>query len=413
MPSGPERPVAPRLAPAPSDPAQSNSAQSDPGYPRRILLFTPSAEGGIAHCAHYQAEELQRRGIAVTMLCSTAYPWRQDDVSYRQLRLLPHIPGRGLLPRIRRQLAAIGRQWRLAWRIVRERADLVLLEANTEYYALAWAWPHLLLRALGVTYLATFHDPVRQVRYGLPWLHRLELWLFYRTLSGGLIHSEPPREAWIPHWLRLEVVPHGPFLHQARIAPPFDLRTRLGIGPDRFVLLAFGLICDYKNLDLLIAALPTAPRVELVVAGRVKSARERDTAFYRAQAEHLGVADRLHIVEGFIPEDEVAAYFAAADAVALTYSRSFVSQSGVLQLATLWEKPVLASGGEGPLGGTVLDHDLGVFVEPDSPSAVAAGLQTLCSGHRSYTAQLRRYTRNVSWAQNIDGLLRLINQLKS
>lgn len=383
-----------------------------PPLPGRIFLYVSSVEGGIGHYAHYQAEELARRGVAVTMLCSAAFPWPQDQVSYRQIRRLPRIEGKGAVARVRRFLAVIGNHWRLAWHIARERANLVLLEANTEYYALLWIWPHLLLRALGVTYLAVFHDPARQVRYGSRLLHRVELCAFYRSLSGGLIHGPLPPGAWVPPWIALEPVPHGPFPHQGANPPAFDLRQRLGIPPDRFVLLAFGLIADYKNLDLLIAALPAAPQVDLVIAGMVKSGRERPAAFYRDLAREHGVETRVHLVEHFVPETDVSAWFRGADGVALTYAGNFVSQSGVLQLAALWGKPVLASSGDGPLRQAVERFGLGPFVEPDSCSAVAAGLQLLVSKAPDYAANFRNYNDNTSWEANIEGLLRLIARVR-
>jgi glycosyltransferase involved in cell wall biosynthesis len=381
------------------------------GLPRRALMYVVSVHGGITHHSHYQAEELARRGVDVTMLCSEAYPWAQSDAPYRQLRVFPEIPRGGLMARIGRFLAVIGNHWRLAWEIMRLRPDLVLLEANTEYFALLWIWPHLLLRALGVTYVANFHDPVRKVRYGSRWLHRLELGSLYATLRGGLIHGAPPAEAWIPRWIRMEVVPHGPFPHQAAAGATFDLRELLGIAQGQFVLLAFGLITDYKNLDLLIEAVAATPQADLVIAGAAKTSGERPVQYYRDLAASRGVADRVHIIDRFIPEADVAAYFAGADAAALTYRREFVSQSGVLQLAVLWEKPILASSGEGPLREAVTGYGLGIFVEPDDQVALTAGLQRLIAGPGPDHDAFVRYNAASSWHANIDGLARLLRRI--
>jgi len=392
--------------------AGAEPATPAPPLPHRMLLYVSSVEGGITHCCHYQAEELQARGVDVTMLCGKAYPWQQDQVSYRQLRRFPRIVGKGFTARLRRFLAVLGNHWRLAWHVARERPDVVLLEANTEYFSLLWIWPHLLLRALGVTYIANFHDPVRKVRYGMPRLHGLELALFYRILRGGLIHGEVPAEAWIPRWIALEVVPHGPFPHLASQPVPFDLRERLGIGPDRFVLLSFGLVTDYKNLDLLIEAAARVEGVDLVIAGKVKSSGERTIASYRDAAALHGVADRVHFVEGFIPEAEIPAYFNAADAVALTYQREFVSQSGVLQLAVIWQKQVLASSGPGPLQDAVSRFDLGIFVEPDSVDSATKGLESLRFSPRDRRENFNRYDAETAWSANIDGLARLLNRVR-
>jgi len=377
----------------------------------RILLATSSTEGGIAHCAHYQAEELQRRGVAVTMVCSEAFPWPQDRASYRQVRCLRQVNGAGPKARIARRIQAVANHWRIAWHTARSGARLVLLDSNTEYFAFLWAWPHLLLRALGVRRLAVFHDPLRQVRYGSAALHRAELWLFYRTLDGGLIHGDPPAGAWLPRWLDLEVVPHGPFLHQVDAPPAFDLRRELGIGPDRRLILSFGMICDYKNLDLLIAAMAAVPEADLVVAGKVKSARERAVGEYREMARRHGVEGRVHFVERYVPEDEVSAFFAPADVGALTYNAGFVSQSGVLQLAAAQGKTVLASSGDGPLRETVTRFGLGEWVPPGDAVALAAGMQRLLREPYDRSAAIAAYNASVSWEQNIDGLIRLARRL--
>ncbi|MES2491754.1 MAG: glycosyltransferase [Pseudomonadota bacterium] len=376
-------------------------------------MYVPSVHGGISHHSHYQAEELSRRGVDVTMLCSTAFPWRQDQVPYRQLRRFPDIARGGLRARIGRFLAVIGNHYRLAWHVIRQRAPVVLLEANTEYFALLWAWPHLLLRLLGVTYIANFHDPLRKVRYGSARLHQFELQALYRILQGGLIHGDPPGAARLPDWIRLEIVPHGPFPHFAAAPPPFDLRQRLGIPADRFVLLAFGLIVDYKNLDLLIEAVARVPQIDLVIAGKAMTSAARPAQHYRELAESRGIAGRVHIVEQFVPEMEVAAYFAAADAVALTYRGDFVSQSGVLQLAASWKKPVLASSGEGPLRQTVTKYRLGEFVAPDNVDAIIAGLDRLMTQTPAAPDNFDRYNAAASWTANIDGLCRLLTALQT
>ncbi len=381
------------------------------GLPQKVLMYVVSVHGGISHHSHYQAAELARRGVDVTMLCSKAYPWPQADTAYRQMRVFPEIARGGLKTRVARFLAMNGNHWRLAWEIVRQRPELVLLEANTEYFALLWIWPHLLLRALGVTYVANFHDPVRKVRYGSRWLHRLELGSLYATLRGGLIHGAPPAEAWIPRWIRMEVVPHGPFPHQADGEVTFDLRDRLGIPQGRFVLLAFGMITDYKNLDLLIEAVAETADTDLVIAGSVKTSGDRPAQFYRDLATSRGVADRVHIVEQFIPEADVVSYFAGVDAVALTYRREFVSQSGVLQLAVLWEKPILASSGDGPLRAAVTDYGLGIFVEPDDQAALTIGLQRLIAAPVASGEGFARYTAASSWQANIDGPARLLRAI--
>lgn len=196
-----------------------------------------------------------------------------------------------------------------------------------------------------------------------------------------------------------------------RSAPPYDLRAKLRIPRDSFLLLSFGYIADRKNQHLLVEAVSRLPGASLVIAGPQMSRRNRPPEFYRELAEKLGCADRVHVVHAFIEDAEVPAYFAAADAVALTYDGGFLSQSGVLQIAGQWDKPVLASGGEGVLKDTIQKHDLGLFVTPDNADAVEAGLAFLMADRHDRSAGFAAFRDSASWAANVDGLLGLLREI--
>ena len=171
-------------------------------------------------------------------------------------------------------------------------------------------------------------------------------------------------------------------------------------------------MADRKNLALLIAALAEAPGVHLLVAGTANRSSGKQVADYRRLADQAGLADRVHFDERFIPDADIPAYFAAADIVALTYSRGFVSQSGVLQHAAAFRRPVLVSCGPGPLRETMEHFALGELVEPDSISAIAAGLSRMLAEPVDRAAAFAAYARTASWEANVDQLLALIDDLR-
>lgn len=375
----------------------------DRGY---VLFYAPSPLGGIAVHVHYQARELARRGYTVEVLCRPDFYRAQAGSGYRQRRRLIAVRGSGIVAKLGRMLAEIANRHILAWTILHRRPLFVVWEANSEYFSPAWFAPLWLLRRLGgVVTLANFHDPLRARNRGPRWFHDLTVRLAYAPLDGGLIHGPAPPGAWLPPRLTLREAPFGPFDELRSGAPSFDLRARLGIAADAFVLLAFGHIADRKNLDLAIAALAQVPEVHLVIAGPDASGRDRPASFHAAEAERLGVVDRVHLLTGFIPEADISAYFAAADAIALTYRGDFVSQSGVLQIAALWDRPLLASGGAGPLIDTVAQFGVGLVIEPDSIPAIVAGLTMLVAGRPDLASNFARYRATTSWAVNIDRML--------
>lgn len=375
---------------------------------RRVLVFAPSSFGGMAQHTHYQARELASRGFEVTVLCRSDFFKTPTPQTYVQQRHLLTVAGSSLPARLLRAASVVVNWYVLAWWIVCLRPWFVLWEANSEYYAAMWAWPHILLRAVGVVSIANFHDPVRARGSRPSWWHKLTLALAYAPLRGGLIHGPVPAGAGITPRLVMREAPFGMSDDLVADRTRIDIRQAYGIPREAFVLLSFGHVADRKNLDKVIAALPPSPGCHLLVAGSVTSSADRPVDFYRELAGFLGVSERVHFAKGFIAEAEIASYFAAADVVCLTYRRDFVSQSGVLQIAALWDKPVLASGGDGPLRHVVERFGLGITIEPDSAEAIAEGVQRLRREVCSRAEAFARYRATTSWSVNIDRLLEVV-----
>ena len=174
------------------------------------------------------------------------------------------------------------------------------------------------------------------------------------------------------------------------------------------VFLAFGFIRDNKNLNLVIRALVENPSAVLVVMGRAQSKKDKPLEFYRNLAAELGVQDRVKFFDGFVPDEKLASYFAAADVVVLTYDGSFHSQSGVLNVAARARRPVLASAGESPLKDCVQRFQLGVFVEPDDLGALQKGMKMVASDEWRVMGggpDWEGYEAFASWDVNVQKIL--------
>lgn len=263
--------------------------------------------------------------------------------------------------------------------VLSHRPNAVLLASYCEYLSPIWVWLQLFAaKALGVTFIAVLHDPVRNFVVGPLWWHKLSVQMAYWPLSAAFVHQKPPPEAEIPSKVRVYEVPHGLFPVGKPTRSREDFRKEWGITEGAVVFLSFGFIRDSKNLDLLIRALPDNPAACLIVAGRVQSESvNKPVAFYEKLARDLGVSQRVKFIVKFIPDEDIVSYFQAADVVSLTYSASFRSQSGVLNTAAHVDKPLLASCGPGPLGDCVKKFDLGEFVAPDDAQAVFVGMARL------------------------------------
>ncbi|MEX1138011.1 MAG: glycosyltransferase [Bacteroidota bacterium] len=146
-------------------------------------------------------------------------------------------------------------------------------------------------------------------------------------------------------------------------------RRKLGI-PHRRIVLFFGYIRRYKGLDTLLEALPFLRKtldVHLLVVGEFY----HDEQIYRKLIYDLGIGDNVTVVSEYVPNDRVGQYFSAADVVVLPYRSA--TQSGIVQIAYQFDKPVIAT----DVGGLseVVRHDVtGYIVPPENPAALASAV---------------------------------------
>ena len=180
-------------------------------------------------------------------------------------------------------------------------------------------------------------------------------------------------EAFLPRFAADEFAP----------APPAEAvaaeRARLG-SPD-LLLLFFGAVRPHKGADLAVEALSRvdpALDVKLVIAG---VCWDGGTAL-RAQIARLGLEDVVEIRDRFVPHDEAALLFCAADASLLPYRSA--TQSAVVQQSFAYGTPVIATA-VGGLPAAVCHGRDGLLCDPDDPDAIARAIEEL-AGRRAALA---------------------------
>lgn len=167
------------------------------------------------------------------------------------------------------------------------------------------------------------------------------------------------------------VIPHG----VERRATPVRAEARRALGlDDRLVVLCFGFVAPYKGLEAVLEAgqIVGADTAQVVIAGgphpRLAASGDR-----YAQDLESAWAGRGARFTGWVPEADVARWFAAADVAVFAYPAPF-SSSGALALAFAHGTPVLLSPA---LAGCVdAPADL---TAPADPVELAARLSSLTS----------------------------------
>lgn len=192
---------------------------------------------------------------------------------------------------------------------------------------------------------------------------------------------------------KVELMPHPLYDHFGDPLPMDQARERLNLPKDAKVLLFFGLIRDYKGLDLLLAAFDSLdPSFHLVIAGEPYGPFGK----YRELIDHNRNRERIHVHDRFIPDGDVPLFFSAADAVVLPYRSA--TQSGITAIAYHFGVPVVATD-VGGLKEALHDDRGGVLVPDVSPTAIAQGIKELFSRDvRVLRANLAAMRHELSWA---------------
>lgn len=225
----------------------------------------------------------------------------------------------------------------------------------------------LLAKLLGLKVVITAHDVQSFVeRLSVPWMSRAAYRLSDRIIAQSRVSERELETVLAEPESKIDMIPHGDYRRFIGGVPSQEeARSRIGVPDNAKVLLFFGQIKEVKGLDVLLDAMPGVireqPETVLVVAGKVW---KDDFRRYERQIEDLGISENCVLHIRYIPDEEVASYYAAADAVVLPYRRIY--QSGVLLMAMSYGKPVIVSGIEG-MTEVVRDGSNGhVFPDGDS-----------------------------------------------
>jgi glycosyltransferase involved in cell wall biosynthesis len=182
-----------------------------------------------------------------------------------------------------------------------------------------------------------------------------------------------------------------------------EARRRLEV--EGRVLLFFGLVRAYKGLKTLLAAYArVADKLDatLLVVGEFYESRKP----YDALIESLGIAKRTRVIDRYIPDDEVALYFSAADVVVLPYKAA--TQSGITQTAFAFECPVIVTA-VGGLPDVVENGVTGYVVPPDDPVALGDAIERFFAGDDAtqMRSAIRSQSDRFSWSGCARALFRL------
>jgi hypothetical protein len=203
---------------------------------------------------------------------------------------------------------------------------------------------------------------------------------------------------------RLAVIPHG--VPDFKALDPALAKARVGVG-DGPLILSFGLLGPHKRLGLVIDALARigadVPEAHYAVVGATHpEIRRRTGETYRAelatQAVRLGLEGRVHFVDRYVDDAELATWLSASDIFVTPYGNAQQVTSGTLAYAL--------AAGTAPVS-TPYEHAIelladgrGVLVpfeDVDQLAQALARLLTDDSGREAIRRRARALGRTMIW----------------
>ncbi|MBD3278625.1 MAG: glycosyltransferase [Candidatus Aegiribacteria sp.] len=231
---------------------------------------------------------------------------------------------------------------------------------------------------------------------------------FLRRISGLVVHSRTDLEA------ARNVAPNKQILKLYH--PIYDqyrkenidrssARSDLGYSDDARIVLFFGLVRPYKGVQDLLRAMGSLPEdINLLIVGECYSGKDEILAII----DDLGLKSRIRWIDRFVPDEEVALYFNAANIVALPYREA--TQSGVAQIALSFGR-VLVLTDTGGLSELVEEGSTGFLAEPWSPASLAGAIRSAfqLDSDASTEKRIREKASEFSWENYSSKLMKLLS----
>lgn len=205
----------------------------------------------------------------------------------------------------------------------------------------------------------------------------------------------------IPH----VTLPHPVYNHFGERIGREQAEEALGLTPGRKNILFFGLIREYKGLDILLRAFDNLDdSYQLIVAGEPYESFEK----YRQIIDANRNKERIHLFLNYIPDNEVKRYFCAADVAVLPYRGA--TQSGISNIANHFELPMIVTN-VGGLKETIGDRGTGIVCEYCNPACVSDAIKEYFANPQKrdgYVACIRKENENLSWGSFTENLVNFI-----
>jgi D-inositol-3-phosphate glycosyltransferase len=227
---------------------------------------------------------------------------------------------------------------------------------------------------------------------------------FMNSIDGAAVLSDVVQKdvAGFRNDIPVCVTPHPLFDTYGKKLNRGEALSALKLDPDFSYLLFFGIIRDYKGLDILIKAFSDerlrGRNLKLIVAGEFYENEDH----YRNLVKESGLEKDIIFYDHFISDADVRLFFSAADLIVQPYKSA--TQSGVTQIAFHFDKPMLVTD-VGGLKEIVPHEKCGYVVQPE-PKTIADAIIDYFDNDRktAFSECVRKEKEKFSWNKMTDAV---------
>lgn len=202
----------------------------------------------------------------------------------------------------------------------------------------------------------------------------------------------------LPH----KTLPHPVYSHFGEILPRKKAEKILGLQSGKRNILFFGLIREYKGLDILLQAFDRLNNnYQLIIAGEPYGSFSK----YQRMIDESPNGKNVHCFLNYIKDSEVKNYFSAADVTVLPYRSA--TQSGISTVSNHFEVPMIVTD-VGGLKETIGDKGTGIVCKDSTPETIANNIMRFFKNEslrNSFLENIKRENEKSSWSRFCSDLL--------
>lgn len=370
---------------------------------KRIVIVGPAHpyRGGIAQFNHRLALELQEQGHTVEIYnFSLQYPSLlfPGKTQYSTSEAPQEIS-------IKRKINSINpfNWFKIGKELKNKKTDIVIFRYWLPFMAPCLGTIARIIKKNKYTKCIAIADNIipHEKRLGDKFLTRY----FVNSIDNFLVMSKTVENdlQTFTHNKPCALYPHPLYDNFGAIISKSDAKKQLGLDEHTRYVLFFGLIRNYKGLDILLDAFQNnyflENNIKLIVAGEFYGSSDK----YQAAINRLGKQIILH--DSFIPDESVASYFCAADVVVQPYKSA--TQSGITQIAYHFNNPMIVTN-VGSLAELVPHNKVGYCIEPYTSEIREAIIRFYSENkEQEFSKNAEQEKQRFSWSGMADSLLKL------